>query len=157
MHTTKRRCDQPTWHWPFNPETQQLCPRGKHLCHRRVSLHRAGGGEVPWKDGTEVSIPQWTDRQAFPFLQPCSVVQTERALGRVENTANTATWMDLEVLILRERCQRQISYDSTSTWTLKKGYKWIYSQNRNNLTDRDQICGYQRGKGQGRDKLGVWD
>ena len=39
-------------------------------------------------------------------------------------------------------------------------HKWIYLQNRKRLTDhrcRKQTYGYQKGKGVGRDKLGVWD
>ena len=31
--------------------------------------------------------------------------------------------------------ERQISYDSTHMWNLKKSYKWTYLQNRNRVTD----------------------
>ena len=31
--------------------------------------------------------------------------------------------------------QRQMSYDITYMWNLKKWYKWTYLQNRNRLTD----------------------
>ena len=31
--------------------------------------------------------------------------------------------------------ERQISYDITYTWNLKKWYKWTYLQNRNRVTD----------------------
>ena len=31
--------------------------------------------------------------------------------------------------------ERQISYDITYMWNLKKWYKWSYLQNRNGLTD----------------------
>ena len=33
------------------------------------------------------------------------------------------TWMDLEIIILSEVSQRQISCDITYMWNLKKGYK----------------------------------
>ena len=32
----------------------------------------------------------------------------------------SATWMDLEIIILSEVSQRQISYDITNIWNLKK-------------------------------------
>ena len=33
--------------------------------------------------------------------------------------------------------ERQISYDITYMWNLKKWYKWTYLQNRNRLTDTE--------------------
>ena len=51
--------------------------------------------------------------------------------------------------------ERQISYNITYMWNLKKWYKWTYLQNRNRLRHGKQTYGYQRGKG-GTDKLGVW-
>ena len=46
--------------------------------------------------------------------------------------------MDLEIVILSEvnQTQRQIAYDITYKWNLKKKrYKWDYQQNRNRFTD----------------------
>ena len=48
-----------------------------------------------------------------------------------------ARWMDLEIIILIEVKQRQISYDTTYMWNLKKWYKWTYLRNRNRLTDSE--------------------
>ena len=51
--------------------------------------------------------------------------------------------------------ERQISYDITYMWNLKKGYKWTYIQNRNRVTDVENklmVTG-----GWGGDKLGDWD
>ena len=45
--------------------------------------------------------------------------------------------MNLEI-ILSEVSQRQISYDITYMWDLKKWYKWTYLQNRNRFTDMEQ-------------------
>ena len=42
--------------------------------------------------------------------------------------------------------ERQISYDITCMWNLKKCYKWTYLQNRNRLKDKENKHGYQRGK-----------
>ena len=66
-----------------------------------------------------------------------------------------ATWMDLEIVILSEISQRQISYDITYKWNLTKGYKWTYLQNRNRVTDVENklmVPGVRGG-----DKLGDWD
>ena len=41
----------------------------------------------------------------------------------------------LEIIILSEVSQRQISYDITYMWNIKKWYKWTYLQNRNRPTD----------------------
>ena len=47
------------------------------------------------------------------------------------------TWVGLEIIIISEDRQRQISHDTTNMWNLKnkKKYKWTYLQNRNGLTD----------------------
>ena len=55
------------------------------------------------------------------------------------------------------KTERQISYDITYMWNLKKWYKWTYLQNRNRLTDIENKLIVARGdSGSGRDKLGVW-
>ena len=54
--------------------------------------------------------------------------------------------------------ERQISYDITYMWSLKKWYKWTYLQNRNRLTDIENKFMVIKGKRGGMmDKLGVWD
>ena len=47
--------------------------------------------------------------------------------------------------------QREILYDITSMWNLKKWYELTYLQNRNRLSLRKQTYGYQRWK------MGGWD
>ena len=42
------------------------------------------------------------------------------AIRKNEIMTFAATWMDLEIIILSEVHQRQISHDITSTWNLKK-------------------------------------
>ena len=63
------------------------------------------------------------------------------------------------IVVLKSACcrERQVSYDTTYMWSLKKkgGYKRTYLQNRNRVTDVENKHGY-RGQG-GRDKLGDWD
>ena len=34
-----------------------------------------------------------------------------------------ATWMDPEIIISQSNTERQVSYDTTYMWNLKKGYK----------------------------------
>ena len=42
--------------------------------------------------------------------------------------------------------ERQISYDITYMWNLKKGYKWTYLQNRNRLTDSENKLKVTKGE-----------
>ena len=45
--------------------------------------------------------------------------------------------------------ERQISYDITYMWDLKKGYKWTYLQNRNRVTDVENKLIVTKGEGGG--------
>ena len=68
-----------------------------------------------------------------------------------------ATWMDVEIIILSEISQRQISYDFAYMWNLKKKWhKWTYLQSRTRLTDIGNKYDYQR-VNRVRDKLEAWD
>ena len=64
-----------------------------------------------------------------------------------------ATWMDLEIIILNEVSQRQISYDITYLWNLKN--------DTNELIYKTKIDSHKKQlrviKGKGGDKLGVLD
>ena len=53
--------------------------------------------------------------------------------------------------------ERQMSYDITYMWNLKKLYKWIYLQNRNRVTDVENKLMVTKGESGGKDKLGDWD
>ena len=52
--------------------------------------------------------------------------------------------------------ERQMPYDFTYMWNLKKWYKWTYLQNRNRLTDIENKLMVTKGETVGRDKLGIW-
>ena len=68
-----------------------------------------------------------------------------------------ATWMHLEIIILSEVSQRQISYDITYMWNPKYDTNELFLQNgKRPNRHRKQTYGYQRGKW-GRDKIRVWD
>ena len=60
-----------------------------------------------------------------------------------------ATWMDLDIMILSEVRERQISYDIAYTWNLRKRHKWIYFQNRKRLTDTENKLMVTKGEGGG--------
>ena len=51
------------------------------------------------------------------------------------NNVTAATWMDVEIVILREVSQTQKDKYHMIYVESKKWYKWIYSQNRNSVTD----------------------
>ena len=64
---------------------------------------------------------------------------------------------DLEIIVLNEVRQRQISDDIAYMWNLKKKrYKWTYLQNGNGLTDIENKPTVPKGEREGRDKLGIW-
>ena len=46
-----------------------------------------------------------------------------------------ATWIVLEIIVLSEISQRQISYDNPYMWNPKKWYEWTYVQNKNRVID----------------------
>ena len=62
------------------------------------------------------------------------------------NMPFTATCMNLEIIILREVRERQILYSITYMWNLEKEYKWTYLQNRNRLTDIENILMVDKGE-----------
>ena len=64
-----------------------------------------------------------------------------------------ATRMELQTAKLSEvsQTERQISYDITYVWNLKKWYKWVYLQNR--VTDVESKLTVARGEE--RDRLGL--
>ena len=70
-----------------------------------------------------------------------------------------ATWMGLEIIVLSEvnQTERQMSYDITYMWNLKYDTNEpIYEAETDSQTQKTNLW-LPRGKGGGRDKLGVWD
>ena len=56
----------------------------------------------------------------------------------------TATWMDLEIIIINKDIERHIIW-YTCMWDLKKKYKWTYLQKQKQThKHRKQTYGYQR-------------
>ena len=66
--------------------------------------------------------------------------------------------MDLENIILSEVSQSQMSHDISYMWNLKKIIQIkLFTMQKQTHRHRKQTYGFQRGKGWGRDKLGISD
>ena len=71
-----------------------------------------------------------------------------------------ATQMDLEIIILSEVSQTEKDkYHMISLvyGILKVNTMKLFSKQKQTHRLRKQTYGYQRGRGEGKDKLGVWD
>ena len=58
----------------------------------------------------------------------------------------SAIWTDPEITILSKVSQRQISYDVTYMWNLKRWYTWAYLQNRKRATDVENTLMVTKGE-----------
>ena len=68
-----------------------------------------------------------------------------------------AAWINLEMIIVSEVSQRQISYDITYMWNLQSGTsEFTYKTETDSQTQKTNLW-LPKGKGAGRDKLEVWD
>ena len=68
-----------------------------------------------------------------------------------------ATWMDLEIIILRESSQENKYQHITYIWKLEKIIQMnLLTKQKKTHRHRKQTYSYQRGKEE-RDKLEVWD
>ena len=69
-----------------------------------------------------------------------------------------ATWMDLEIVILSEECQRKANIIRHHLYVESKNMVQMNQFTKQKLSRRcgKQTYGYQGGKG-GKDKLGDWD
>ena len=75
------------------------------------------------------------------------------AIKKKEIMPFAATWMDLEIIILSEVRERQISHDTTYMWNQKYDTnKLIYKTETDSQTQRIDLW-LPRGRGYG----GVWD
>ena len=65
-------------------------------------------------------------------------------------------WVDLEIIILSEVWEGQISYDINNVWNLIKMYNRTYKTETDSKISKPNL-GLPKGKYGGRDKLGGWD
>ena len=68
-----------------------------------------------------------------------------------------ATWMDLEIISVSEKSEKDKHHGTAYMWSIKKWYKLTYLQNRNRLTDLENELMVTGGRWRGRDRLGVWN
>ena len=66
-----------------------------------------------WKQPKCPSTEEWIKKMWYIYTR-----EYYSAIKRNKITPLAATWMNLEILILSEISQRQISYDITHTWNL---------------------------------------
>ena len=82
------------------------------------------------------------------------------AIKKNEILPFAATWMDLEDIILSAVSQTEKNkyYMILLICRIQKRIQMnLYTKQKQTHRHRKQTYGYQRGKGGGRDKLGVWD
>ena len=70
---------------------------------------------MTWKQPKCPSTDDWIKKMWYIYT-----MEYYSAIKNNEIMPFAATWMDLEVIILSEVSQRQISYDITYMWNLKK-------------------------------------
>ena len=70
-----------------------------------------------WKESKCPSTEEWIRKIWYIYT-----MEYYSAIKKNEIMPFAATWMDLETVILSEVSQRQISYDITYIWRLKKWY-----------------------------------
>ena len=68
-----------------------------------------------WKQPKCLSTDEWIKKMWYIYA-----MEYYSALKKNEIMPFAATWMDLEMIILSEVSQRQMSYDITYKWNLKK-------------------------------------
>ena len=71
-----------------------------------------------WKQPKCPSTDEWVKKMRYIYT-----MEQYSAIKKNKIMPFAATWMDLEIVILSEISQRQISYDITYKWNLTKGYK----------------------------------
>ena len=96
-----------------------------------------------------MSIDRWKDKEDVVYVYTREYYS---AIKKNEMLPFATTWMDLGIIILSEvksDRERQISYNITYMWSLKRKYKWIYLQNRNRLTDIENKLTVTKGERKG--------
>ena len=96
--------------------------RGNHIGYQQIDLSR---NLTSW-EGVGICI--------FPTMWHMYNISHKKEWNN-SVCSNTDEPRDDHITWSKSARERQMSYDITPTWNLKKRYKWIYLQNRNKLTD----------------------
>ena len=95
-----------------------------------------------WKQPKCPWIDEWIKKMWYKYT-----MEYYSAIKENEIMPFAATWMDLEIVILSDVRQRQISYDIAYMWTLKKMIQInLFTKQKQTHRLRKQTYGYQRGK-----------
>ena len=78
-----------------------------------------------------MSTDRWMDKDDVVFKYSRMLLNHEK---RNEIIPFATTWVDLELIILKKLCQRQISYDVAYMWNLKYTNEFIPSVSDSYLT-----------------------
>ena len=107
-----------------------------------------------WKQPKCPSTDDWLKMWFIYAMETYSAIKKNDILPFV------ATWTDLENIILSEVSQPdkdKYHMISLTCRIFKIIQMNLYTKQKETRRHRKQTYGYQRGKGGGRDKLGVWD
>ena len=116
--------------WPCSPTPGHISRQSYNSKrHMHPNVHSSTVYNSQYMEATEISIDRWVDEEDMVLIL---------AMKKNEIMPFAATWLDLEIIILRKSdSKRQISCDIIYMWNLKRWYKWIYLHNRNGLTDME--------------------
>ena len=92
-----------------------------------------------------MSIDRWLDKE--DVVPICNGILLSHKKN--ETMPFAATWMDLDIFILSEvrQAKTNVIWKHLYVESRKKGYKWIYLQNRNRLTDIENKLMITKGEG----------
>ena len=95
-----------------------------------------------------MSVDRWMDKNIVYIYNGILATEKNKIIPF------TATWTDLEIIILNEASQKEKGKYPNMVWyhlymESKKWYKWTYLQNKETHKQRKQIYSYQRKKGVG--------
>ena len=102
-------------------------------------------------DTTSVSTDRGMDKEDVVHIHSGILLSHKNAIMPF-----TATWMDIERIIISEVSQRQTSHDSTYMWSLKNDTNdFICKTETDSQTEKTNIV--TKKERQERDKLEAWD
>ena len=113
----------------------------------RLCAPNVGGtGSIPGR-GTKILRAAAKKQTNKKKTKICYIYTMEyySAIKKNEIMPFAAMWIDLEIVILSEVRERQISYDITYMWNLKKGYKSTCLQNSRVTDIENKFRGFPGG------------
>ena len=109
-----------------------------------------------------MSTDRWMDKEDVKYTHTHTHTHTGILLSHKKEWSNAICSnmdgpRDYHTKWSKPERERQISYDITYMWNLKKKwYKWTYTQNRNRTTDIENKLMVTKGERSERNKFGIW-